>query len=110
MQRMVNIFHQESFTDISRSDSKLRICAILKREAGFENYLCEIRSVKERTALTKFRISNHSLMIRKGGHEVENYRPWRRENINFIELVNDNSYFSSKFVQINKTEAVFDGK
>ena len=31
-------------------------------------------------------------------NEVENYRPWRLENINFIALVNDNSYLTSKFI------------
>ena len=72
IQRMIDIFHQEAFTDICRNDSKLRTYGILKKEAGFENYLCELKSIKERTALTKLRISNHPLMIEKGRHQNVN--------------------------------------
>ena len=68
-QRMTDIFHQESFSDIIRSDSRLRTYGILKTEPGFENYLSEIQSIKERTALTKLRLSNHALMIEKGRHQ-----------------------------------------
>ena len=72
IQRMIDIFHQEAFTDICRNDSKLRTYGILKKEAGFENYLSELKSIKERTALTKLRISNHPLMIEKGRHQNVN--------------------------------------
>ena len=68
-QRMIDIFHQEAFSDIQRSDSKLRTYSLLKLKPGFENYLREIVSVKERTALTKLRLSNHMLMIEKGRHQ-----------------------------------------
>lgn len=67
-QRMTDIFHQEAFSDIQRNNSKLRTYSLLKLESGFENYLCDIKSIKERTALTKFRLSNHMLMIEKGRH------------------------------------------
>ena len=69
MQRMTDIFHQHAFSDINRSDSRLRTYGILKLEPGFENYLNELKSIKERTALTKFRLSNHVLMIEKGRHK-----------------------------------------
>ena len=68
-QRMTDIFHQEAFSDIRRNDSRLRTYGILKTEIGYENYLSEIQTIKERTALTKFRLSNHVLMIEKGRHQ-----------------------------------------
>ena len=66
-QRLSDIFHQQAFADIKRVDSKLRTYSRFKLEPGFENYLDEIH-VKERTALTKLRLSNHLLMIEKGRH------------------------------------------
>ena len=66
-QRLSDIFHQQAFEDIKRVDSKLRTYCKLKPESGFEKYLDEI-PVKERTALTKLRLSNHLLMIEKGRH------------------------------------------
>ena len=134
---MIDIFHQEAFTDICRSDSRLRTYGILKKEAGFEKYLCELKSMKERTALTKFRISNHPLMIEKGRHqninkenrhcpfcpgivedekhflfkcktyspfrcellnEAKYHSPWKTEDYNFIAVVNDNNFLTSKFI------------
>ena len=68
-QRMTDIFHQESFSNTKRDDSRLRTYGILKTEPGFEKYLSEIQSIKERTALTKLRLSNHALMIEKGRHQ-----------------------------------------
>ena len=137
MQRMTDIFHQEALTDICRSDSRLRTYGILKKELGFEKYLSDLKSIKERTALTKFRISNHPLMIKKGRHQkinkenrycpfcpgivedekhflfkcetyspfrcellenVKYYCPWIPDDNNFIALVNDNSFLTSKFI------------
>ena len=66
-QRLFDIFHQQAFEDIRRDDSKLRTYSKFKIEPGFEKYLDEI-PVKERTALTKLRLSNHLLMIEKGRH------------------------------------------
>ena len=66
-QRLSDIFHQQAFQDIKRIDSKLRTYSRFKLVPGFENYLDEIH-VKERTALTKLRLSNHLLMIEKGRH------------------------------------------
>ena len=47
---------------------RLRTYAIFKTIPGFEKYLDELKCVKERTALTKLRLSNHKLMIEKGRH------------------------------------------
>jgi hypothetical protein len=67
-QRMADMFHQDSFSDIRRDDSKLRTYSLIKNEPGYETYLSEIVSIKARTALTKLRLSNSSLMIEKGRH------------------------------------------
>lgn len=66
--RMQDIYHQTALERIKGDDSKLRTFALFKTTPGYEKYLDEITCVKERTALTKFRISNHKLMIEKGRH------------------------------------------
>jgi len=64
-----DIFHQNSFAEINSENSKLRTYAKLKTEAGMEKYLDSIKNIKNRTALTKIRLSNHDLMIEKGRHQ-----------------------------------------
>ena len=66
--RLQDIYHQTTLETIKSGNSKLRTYALFKTTPGFEKYLDEITCVKERTALTKFRISNHKLMIEKGRH------------------------------------------
>ena len=66
--RFVDIFHQNAFAEIKSDSSKLRTYSLFKTEIGYENYLSEITSVYERKSLTKFRLSNHTLMIEKGRH------------------------------------------
>lgn len=68
-ERQVDIFHQESFESIRRDDSKLRKYALIKVERGFETYLTDIRNIHIRNSVTKFRLSNHNLMIEKGRHK-----------------------------------------
>ena len=67
-QRLKDIFHQNSFSQISEQNSKLRTYKHLKTEIGFEEYIELITNEKERIMLTKFRLSNHQLMIEKGRH------------------------------------------
>ena len=67
-QRLVDIFHQTAFTEVRDGGSKLRTYSLLKTEIGFERYLNEVTSIQNRISLTKFRLSNHSLMIEKGRH------------------------------------------
>ena len=67
--RMKDIFHQEAFSNIKKENSKLRTYSIIKKTIGFESYLNEIDNIQERISLTKFRLSNHSLMIEKGRHQ-----------------------------------------
>ena len=40
----------------------------MKTEIGMEEYLNSTENIKDRTALTKIRLSNHDLMIEKGRH------------------------------------------
>ena len=67
-QRLKDIYNQTALENIKSGDSRLRTYALFKTTPGFETYLDQISCVKERTALTKFRISNHRLMIEKGRH------------------------------------------
>ena len=67
-QRMKDVFHQHSFSDIQREDSKLRTYSLFKTIPGYEQYLTDIRTIEVRTALTKLRLSSHKLMIEKGRH------------------------------------------
>ena len=62
-------FHQQSLDEISSEQSKLRTYAKLKTVTGLEEYLSSIENIRDRTALTKIRLSNHSLMIEKGRHQ-----------------------------------------
>ena len=67
-QRFQDIYHQTTLEGIKSVESRLRTYALFKTSPGFEKYLDEISGIKNRTALTKFRISNHRLMIEKGRH------------------------------------------
>ena len=67
--RVVDIFHQHAFADIRRENSKLRTYSLLKSNIGKECYLEKIKNTKIRTMFTKFRLSNHNLMIEKGRHQ-----------------------------------------
>ena len=68
-QRLVDIFNQESLESIKGERSKLRTYSLFKKEIGFETYLTEIKNVSIRTSATKFRLSNHKLMIEVGRHQ-----------------------------------------
>ena len=64
--RIIDIFHQKAFAEISRESSKLRTYSLIKSEVKREPYLLSVRNVEDRIAMTKFRLSNHKLMIEKG--------------------------------------------
>ena len=68
-QTLSDKFHQNAFETINNDESKLRTYAIFKREIGFETYLSNIRNPTKRTILTKFRLSNHRLMIEVGRYK-----------------------------------------
>ena len=63
---MCDIFPQITFSEIWKKTSKLRTYSLLKSKIGYEKYLSQIRNIKHRTILTKFRLSNHKLEIETG--------------------------------------------
>ena len=67
--RLSDIFHQEAFESISKETSKLRTYALFKKERGFETYLAEVKNASVRKSVTKFRLSNHKLLIEVGRHQ-----------------------------------------
>ena len=67
--RSTDIFYQNSFAEISDVSSKLRTYSIFKSEARREPYLSKVTNIVDRIAFSKFRLSNHKLMIEKGRHE-----------------------------------------
>ena len=69
--RMSDIFHQESFSALKES-SKLKTYQLLKTEIGLEPYLTVMNNTEDKKILTKFRLSNHNLMIEKGRHQKIN--------------------------------------
>ena len=65
-QQLNDIFHQDTFVD----SSKLRTYSQIKTKIGIEGYLAAHPQINTqyRIAFTKFRLSNHDLMIEKGRH------------------------------------------
>ena len=68
-QRLCDVFHQDTFAKIQGNRSKLRTYAIFKKDLGYEKYLTDIKNVSTRISVTKFRLSNHKLMIETGRHK-----------------------------------------
>ena len=68
LQRLKDIFHQNSFPQINKENGKLRTYRHLKTDVGFEEYFDFISNESDRVMLTRFRLSNHQLMIEKGRH------------------------------------------
>ena len=71
-QRMCDIFHQEAFECLRKEDSKLRTYNHIKSQTGLEPYLHKIKNIKDRVSFIKLRLSNHQVMIEKGGHQKIN--------------------------------------
>ena len=46
----------------------MKTFSLIKHEPHTEKYLTKILNISDRIALTRFRLSNHSLMIEKGRH------------------------------------------
>ena len=65
LQRMVDQYNQTSFGAISAS-SKLHVFNQLKTEPGRETYLSEVEIFKHRRAMTRLRMSSHTLEIERG--------------------------------------------
>ena len=69
-QSLSDQFHQNSFAYINDDNSKLRTYSIFKKGVGFENYLTTIKNITRRNQISKFRLSNHALLIETGRHSV----------------------------------------
>ena len=52
-----------------QNKSKLRTLRFLKQTWNLEDYLLTVGNIADRTALCKFRLSDHSLMVEKGRHD-----------------------------------------
>ena len=65
LERLVDQYNQTSFESINTS-SKLNIFSKIKKEPGRETYLSEVQVHKHRKAMTKLRMSSHSLEIERG--------------------------------------------
>ena len=59
-------FHKKAFDSIKDPENKLRTYALFKTDIGCEKYLYDVKNVDARQALTKLRLSNHSLNIERG--------------------------------------------
>ena len=66
--RLRDIFHQESMISINATESKLRTYSEIKTTPGLEPYLLLPMKIRQRIIFSKFRLSNHVLMIEKGRH------------------------------------------
>ena len=72
--RILDIFYQDSFAEINKENSKLRTYKLFKTSSEMESYITEIKNEKDRIDFSKFRLSNHKLMIeirRHNGIEKE---------------------------------------
>ena len=67
--RLADVFYQSAFESINKHDSKLRTYSLIKESVEIENYLITTRNINARVCLTKFRLSNHKLMIETGRHQ-----------------------------------------
>ena len=67
--RLLDICHQNQISSISCETGKPRTYSLIKSNIGYENDLSNVRNVKSRQSLTKFRLSNHDLMIEVGRYK-----------------------------------------
>ena len=118
-QRLKDIFHQETFAGINKDSSKLRTYNVIKTKIGIEGYLIANPKIntQDRIALTKFRLSNHDLMIEKGRHfkieKDKRFCPFCPEAIetemHFLLHCNTFAYLRRElFSTIRKTSRTFD--
>ena len=66
--REKDIFTQTAFEAL-KSMSKMKTYKLLKQSWKVEDYLLRMGNVSDRTALTKLRLSDHTLVIEKGRHQ-----------------------------------------
>ena len=67
--REKDMFYQKSFFEIQNNYPKLMTYGKIKKDIGIEPYLINIKNIENRIMMSKFRLSNHTLMIEKGRHK-----------------------------------------
>ena len=65
LRRLMDQFHQTSLEAIKTS-SKMKTLSLLKVEPGRESYLTEVTNPRHRRALSKLRLSSHTLEVERG--------------------------------------------
>ena len=88
-----DIVQQATLTNIQNT-SKLRSYTLVKQNASFEEYLVSVQNLSDRIALTRFRLSNHILMIEKGRHQ--NIKPSERTCPFCLDHIEDEFHFLIK--------------
>ena len=66
---------------------------LFKNTVNFENYLDEIDNMKHKTSLSRFRLSNHNLLIEKGRHMRPRLERNERKCFNCKNRMEDESHF-----------------
>jgi len=68
---LINFITQQALTNL-KDTSKLKFYSILKKNICTEKYLTDISNVKHRQALTRLRLSSHTLSIESEDMEKKN--------------------------------------
>ena len=112
--REKDIFQQTALHS-TQNMSKLRTFNFIKQTWKLEEYLFTVQNVSDRTALTKFRLSNHRLMIEKGRYQntspsdrVCPFCPGQIEN-EFHFLIKCPTYKSLRKNLLNNVETLTSG-
>ena len=80
-----DMYHQDAFSDITNSESKLRTYGLIKHDIGREHYLVQIKNTRRRHKLTKLRLSYHKLMVEVGRH-MKPKQPVEQRNCQICQL------------------------
>ena len=108
LQRMTDQYNQTSFGTIN-SSNKLKTLKRLKSTPGRESYLKEVEISKHRVALTRLRLSSHSLEIETGRYhhtdDEERYCQYCKAHGEL--LVEDETHFLITCQQFNELREKF---
>ena len=76
-QRRIDCNNQKTLTTL-QSQPKMRSYCLFKNAVDMEKYLSEIKDIKKRVAITKFRLSDHKLEIEIGRYHRPKRKPDER--------------------------------
>ena len=106
-QVMTDSFNQQSFSEIQEEGSKLNCYSTFKTTPGTEMYLNEVKSIKHRIALSRFRLSCHKLNIEVGRYtqvpRTERFCPFCPENVE-----DENHFLLSCGAYVTRRTALFE--